>query len=203
MIVDESLEMIKDELLEMTEDESLHTIVDESLEMVDDESLDMIMDETLKLDELVRLIDVTIEQWLDLKYGDHTMKRGDDEEVITDDELSKPGDGNLIEETKIVEIFIIKTDIFQFKTHLCEAFKEFNYLVKIDVDVLTNDILGFTTYDEYKDSYEWCENLEDCELEDEALNNKAILEESMNVADEARNHYYTMINGRILSIQTT
>ncbi|GJX60799.1 hypothetical protein Tco_0292189 [Tanacetum coccineum] len=137
---------------------------------------------------LVRLIDVTVEQWLDLKYGDHTMvsnevkesviatwliqsykkqfeeymevkiqkevygfdvgmeydlsnvdfgewlaskfsnymtmdwytknmlwiywTRGDDEEVIKDDELSKLGDGNLIEETKIAEIFRIETDIF-------------------------------------------------------------------------------------------
>ncbi|GJY83281.1 hypothetical protein Tco_0496657 [Tanacetum coccineum] len=30
----------------------------------------------------------------------------------------------------------IKTDIFQFKTPLCEAFKEFNYLLKIDVDII-------------------------------------------------------------------
>ncbi|GJU96201.1 hypothetical protein Tco_1320957 [Tanacetum coccineum] len=51
----------------------------------------------------------------------------------------------------------IKTDIFQFKTPLCEAFKEFNYLLKIDVDVLTNDILGLKTYNDYKNAwiYEW------------------------------------------------
>ncbi|GKB99646.1 hypothetical protein Tco_0985783 [Tanacetum coccineum] len=182
---------------------------------------------------LLRLIDVTVEQWMDLKYGDHTMvsnevkesviatwlirtykmqleeymeikkqkevygleadmeydplsvdfsewlalkfsnhktmdwytknmlwiywTRGDDEVVITDDELSNPEDGNLIEETKIAEIFEIETDIFQFETPLCEAFKEFNYLLKIDVDVLTDDIPGFKTYDEYKDAwiYEW------------------------------------------------
>ncbi|GJT34945.1 hypothetical protein Tco_0925364 [Tanacetum coccineum] len=41
--------------------------------------------------------------------------------------------------------------MFHFETSLCEAFKEFNYLLKIDVDVLTNDILGFKTYDNYKD----------------------------------------------------
>ncbi|GKA18380.1 hypothetical protein Tco_0698295 [Tanacetum coccineum] len=154
---------------------------------------------------LVRLIDVTVEQWIDLKYGDHTMvsnevkesmiakwlirsykkqfdewlaikfsnymtmdwytknalwiywTRGDDEEVITDDELSNLGDGNLIEENEIAQIFMIDTDIFHFETPLCEAFKKFNYLVNIDVDVLTNDILGFKTYDEYKDAwiYEW------------------------------------------------
>nr|GEW58824.1 hypothetical protein [Tanacetum cinerariifolium] len=78
---------------------------------------------------------------------------GDDEEVITDNELSNHGYGNLIEETKIAEIFRIETDIFQFETSLCEAFKEFNYLLKIDVDVPTNDIPGFNTYDEYK--YAW------------------------------------------------
>ncbi|GJT11519.1 reverse transcriptase domain-containing protein [Tanacetum coccineum] len=40
---------------------------------------------------------------------------------------------------------------------LCEAFKEFNYLFKIDVDVLTKDIHGFKTYEEYKDEwiYQW------------------------------------------------
>ncbi|GJX35404.1 hypothetical protein Tco_0246961 [Tanacetum coccineum] len=114
---------------------------------------------------LVRLIDVTVEQWLDLKYGDHTkvsnevkenliatwlirsykkqfeeymeIKKqkeiyaldaiiGDHEEVIADDDLSNLRDGNLIEETEIVEIFRIETIIFKFETPLCEAFKEFN-----------------------------------------------------------------------------
>ncbi|GJU64817.1 hypothetical protein Tco_1246652 [Tanacetum coccineum] len=155
---------------------------------------------------LVRLIDVTVEQWLDLKYGDHTMvinekevygldadmeydpsnvdfgkwlaskfsnhdtmdwytknalwiywTRGDDDEVMTDDGLSNSRVRNFIEKNKIVEIFRIETDIFQFETPLCEAFKEFNYLLKIDVDVLTNDIPGFKNCDEYKDAwiYEW------------------------------------------------
>ncbi|GKF32583.1 hypothetical protein Tco_0102381 [Tanacetum coccineum] len=81
--------------------------------------------------------------------------RGDDEEVITDNELSNPGDRNFIEETRIAEIFRIETDIFQFETPLCEAFKEFNYLLKIDIDVLTNDIPRFKTYDEYKDADKW------------------------------------------------
>ncbi|GKA65374.1 hypothetical protein Tco_0765081 [Tanacetum coccineum] len=184
---------------------------------------------------LVRMIEVTVEQWLDLKYGDHTMvsnvvkesvittwlirsykkqfkeymeikkQKGDDEEVITNDELSNPGDGNLIKETKVAEIFRIETNIFQFETPLCEAFKEFNYLLKIDMDVLTNDISGFKTYNEYKDAWlsewnkdipwvpntviqigdmiyfesnEWYENLEDDELKGEALNSKAIFKGS-------------------------
>ncbi|GJV90389.1 putative reverse transcriptase domain-containing protein [Tanacetum coccineum] len=83
--------------------------------------------------------------------------REDDEEVITDDELSNLRDGTLIEEYDIAQIFRIDTDIFHFEMPLCEAFKEFNCLLKIDVDVLTNDIPGFKTYDEYKDAwiYEW------------------------------------------------
>nr|GEU74738.1 hypothetical protein [Tanacetum cinerariifolium] len=42
-----------------------------------------------------------------------------------------------------------------------EKFKEFNYQLKIDPDVLTSDIVGFKTYDEYKDDwiYEWNKNV--------------------------------------------
>nr|GEU52683.1 hypothetical protein [Tanacetum cinerariifolium] len=47
-----------------------------------------------------------------------TWRRGDDEDVIINDELSNPGDENLIKETKIAEIFRIKKDIFQFETPL-------------------------------------------------------------------------------------
>ncbi|GJT61173.1 hypothetical protein Tco_1004706 [Tanacetum coccineum] len=177
--------------------------------------------------KLVRLIDVIVEQWLDLKYSDHTMvsnevkesviatwliqsykkqfnehmkikkqkevygldagmeydpsnvnfgewlaskfsnymmmdwytknalwiywTRGDDEEVITDDKLSNLGDGKFVE-NEIAQIFRLDTDIFYFETPLCEAFNKINYLRKIDVDVLTNDIPGFKTYDEYKDA---------------------------------------------------
>ncbi|GJY08148.1 hypothetical protein Tco_0375202 [Tanacetum coccineum] len=43
------------------------------------------------------------------------------------------------------------------QTPLCKAFKEFNYLLQIDVDVLTGDIPGFKVYEDYKDTwiYEW------------------------------------------------
>ncbi|GKE96323.1 hypothetical protein Tco_1581178, partial [Tanacetum coccineum] len=81
----------------------------------------------------------------------------DDEEVITDNEISNLGDDNLIEENEISQIFRIDTNIFCFKTPLCEAFKEFNYLFQIDVDMLTKDIPGFKTYEEYNDTWihEW------------------------------------------------
>nr|GEV05607.1 hypothetical protein [Tanacetum cinerariifolium] len=100
-------------------------------------------------DESIGSITTWLESLLDSKFRNHkTMdqytknalwdysRRGDEEEVITDNELSNPGDDNLIEENEIAQIFTIDTDIFRFETPLCEAFKELNYLSQIDVDVL-------------------------------------------------------------------
>ncbi|GJZ27511.1 hypothetical protein Tco_0571764 [Tanacetum coccineum] len=55
------------------------------------------------------------------------------------------------DEQEIGEIFRIETNLFDYETPLCEKFREFNYLLRIDPDVLTIDIEGFKTYDEYKD----------------------------------------------------
>nr|GEU30348.1 hypothetical protein [Tanacetum cinerariifolium] len=65
------------------------------------------------------------------------------------------------DEQEIGEIFRIETNLFDYETPLCEKFKEFNYLLKIDPDVFTNDIVGFKTYGEYKDDwiYEWNKNV--------------------------------------------
>ncbi|GKE95523.1 hypothetical protein Tco_1580378, partial [Tanacetum coccineum] len=40
---------------------------------------------------------------------------------------------------------------------MCKAFNEFNYLLQIDPDLLTKDIKGFKTYEDYKNDwiYEW------------------------------------------------
>ncbi|GJY11668.1 hypothetical protein Tco_0380977 [Tanacetum coccineum] len=78
-------------------------------------------------------------------------RREGDEEVITDNELSNTKDNDLIEEYEIAQIFRIDTDVFRFETPLCQAFKEFNYLSQVDVDVLTKDIPRLKTYEEYKD----------------------------------------------------
>ncbi|GJZ40184.1 hypothetical protein Tco_0586747 [Tanacetum coccineum] len=60
-------------------------------------------------------------------------------------------------EQEIGEIFRIETNLFDYETPLCEKLKKFNYLLKIDLDVLTKDTEGFKTYEEYKDDwiYEW------------------------------------------------
>ncbi|GJX35905.1 hypothetical protein Tco_0247462, partial [Tanacetum coccineum] len=113
---------------------------------------------------------VEFPKWLASKFNNHkTMdwytkntlwlywKRGDDEEVLTYDEFSDLEEENLREDIEIAEIFRIETDIFDFEAPLCKEFKEFNHLLQIDIDVLTGDLPGFKTYEDYKNAwiYEW------------------------------------------------
>ncbi|GJS09717.1 hypothetical protein Tco_0366513 [Tanacetum coccineum] len=115
---------------------------------------------------------IEFESWLASKFRNHkTMdrytknalwdywRRGDDEEVITDNGLSNPRDDNLIEENEIAQIFRIDTDIF--RLFICDG----------------NSI-------RYED-YEWYDTIDDGELKEEALINKWILEESMKVMEES------------------
>ncbi|GJW14652.1 hypothetical protein Tco_0018785 [Tanacetum coccineum] len=172
---------------------------------------------------------IAFTEWLGSKFFnyktiDHyTMKalwiywiRGDDKVELTNEEFSN-------NEDEIGEVFRIDTNIFDYETPICSAFNKFNYLLKVDPDLLTKDIIGIKTYDDYKDEwiyewnkdvpwvnekpwidtgldeygycnggnltgtfiiknqlhyqdYEWYEALEDSELKDEALRNKAIME---------------------------
>ncbi|GJW68180.1 hypothetical protein Tco_0122604 [Tanacetum coccineum] len=111
------------------------------------------------------LFDVKFAEWLasknfNYKTMDHyIMKalwiywaRGDDEVELTDEESFDSED-----EDEVANFFRIETNVFDFKTPLYRAFKEFNYLLQIDLDVLTKDIDGFKTYEDYKDDwiYEW------------------------------------------------
>ncbi|GJW46361.1 retrovirus-related pol polyprotein from transposon TNT 1-94 [Tanacetum coccineum] len=113
--------------------------------------------------------DVEFAEWLASKFYNHmTMdrytknalwiywKRGDNEVELIDEEFSDPDDDNLIDKDEVAEIFRLKTNIFDFETPICMAFNKFNYLINIDTDLLTNDILGFKTYNEFKN--EWRTN---------------------------------------------
>ncbi|GJY02179.1 hypothetical protein Tco_0360331 [Tanacetum coccineum] len=44
----------------------------------------------------------------------------------------------------VAEVFRIDTNIFDYETPLCLAFNEFNYLLKVDLDILTKDIMRAT-----------------------------------------------------------
>ncbi|GJU95866.1 putative reverse transcriptase domain-containing protein [Tanacetum coccineum] len=130
------------------------------------------------------------------------LQRGDDEVELTDEESSD-------DEDEIAEVFRFNTNIFDYETPICSAFNEFNYLLKVDPDLLTKDITGFKTYDDYKNDwiyewnkdvpwvdekpwtdtrvwtepkpdYEWYEALDDCEHKEEALRNKAIMDGVIN-----------------------
>nr|GEV50622.1 retrotransposon Gag domain, retroviral aspartyl protease [Tanacetum cinerariifolium] len=88
-------------------------------------------------------------------------KLGSDEIEPTNDETFDLEETDHDDEQEIGEIFRIETNLFDYETPMCEKFKEFNYLLKIDTDVLTKDIDGFKTYDKCKDGwiYEWNENV--------------------------------------------
>ncbi|GJZ70185.1 hypothetical protein Tco_0633735 [Tanacetum coccineum] len=81
----------------------------------------------------------------DTRY-DPSDIRGDNEVELTDEEFSD-------NEDEVAEVFRIDTNIFNFETPMCKTFKEFNYLLQIDQDLLTKDIEGFKTYEEYKDDW--------------------------------------------------
>ncbi|GJZ12587.1 hypothetical protein Tco_0547817 [Tanacetum coccineum] len=155
-----------------------------------------------------------------------SLAGGGDEIEVSDDESSDLEEyWSNKDETTV--IFKIETNVFYYETPLCLAFNKFNYLLKVDPDLLTKDIMRFKIYEDYKDDwiYEWNENvpwvydkpwldngiwkepkpdgyynggtflgayrignslhyqdlewyeaLEDSELKDEALRNKAIME---------------------------
>ncbi|GJS58763.1 hypothetical protein Tco_0653547 [Tanacetum coccineum] len=115
--------------------------------------------------------------------------RGDDEVELTDDESSDNDD-------EIAKVFRIDTNIFDYETPLCSTFNEFNYLLKVDPDLLTKDIMGFNTYEDYKDDriYGWNKDVPWVDAKpwtdagDEALRNKAIIEGSIK-EDDDESHY--------------
>ncbi|GKC84854.1 hypothetical protein Tco_1140571 [Tanacetum coccineum] len=79
--------------------------------------------------------DVAFTEWLGLK--------GDDEVELTHEESSDDKD-------EVAEVFKIDTNLFNFETPMCKAFKFFNYLLQINPDLLTKDIEGFKTYEDYR-----------------------------------------------------
>ncbi|GKD37451.1 hypothetical protein Tco_1257658 [Tanacetum coccineum] len=96
----------------------------------------------------------------DVDFADWIASKGD-EEVLTDKELSDLEETYVNEEDEIAKIFRIENKIFDFETPLCKTFNEFNYILKIDTDLLTHDIPRFNTYEEYKNAWihEWNEDV--------------------------------------------
>ncbi|GJX73353.1 hypothetical protein Tco_0311948 [Tanacetum coccineum] len=104
-------------------------------------------------------------------------KMGSDEIEPTDDESSNFEETNHDDEQEIGENFRIETNMFDYETPLCKKFKEFNYLLKIDPDILTKDIEGFklmknTRMTGFMNGIKTYLG----ELKEQALRNKAIME---------------------------
>ncbi|GJZ75356.1 hypothetical protein Tco_0639821 [Tanacetum coccineum] len=121
---------------------------------VDDDSEDKVDD-----DMGYEPSDVAFIEWLKSKFfnyktmDQYTMKalwiywiRGDDEFELTDEE-------SFDNEDEIAEVLRINTNIFGYETPICSAFNEFNYLLKVDPNLLTKDIMGFKTFEDYKDDW--------------------------------------------------
>ncbi|GKA84741.1 retrovirus-related pol polyprotein from transposon TNT 1-94, partial [Tanacetum coccineum] len=128
-------------------------------------------------------------------------KIGGDEIEVSDDESSDLEE-YWSDKEETAKNFKIKTDVFYYETPLCLAFNEFNYILKVDLDLLTKDIMGWREdgycngsnlpgayhigNSLYYQDFQWYETLEDSELKDEALRNKAIMEGLIN-DDESGN----------------
>ncbi|GJS76868.1 hypothetical protein Tco_0726749 [Tanacetum coccineum] len=90
------------------------------------------------------------DNWIDPDYLFHITEwlgsKGDDEVELSNEEFSD-------NENEIVEVFRIDTNIFDYEIPIRSALNEFNYLLKVDLDLLIKDIMGFKTYDDYKDDW--------------------------------------------------
>ncbi|GJU71530.1 hypothetical protein Tco_1262935 [Tanacetum coccineum] len=92
-------------------------------------------------------------------FWDYWKMGGD--EIEKSDNESSDLEECCSDKEETTEIFKIETDVFNYETPLCLAFNEFNYLLKVDPDLLTKYIMGFKTYADYKDGwiYEWNKNV--------------------------------------------
>nr|GEV18175.1 hypothetical protein [Tanacetum cinerariifolium] len=76
------------------------------------------------------------------KFIQKFYQLSDDHEEIEIDEDDNPDD--------IAKIFMIKDNLFDYETPMCKAFNEFNYLLKINTDLLTFKIQEIKTYEKYE-----------------------------------------------------
>ncbi|GJR84112.1 hypothetical protein Tco_0154897 [Tanacetum coccineum] len=135
-------------------------------------------------------------EWLALMFYNHLdmdwytknalwvyWMRGDNEVILTEDEGSIRENMDTDDKPELDEIFGIDTDLFDYETPLWTKFNEFNHLLKIDPDLLTNDIAGERSFLKNTKNYwlydhDWYDNLVDGELKTEALRQKVVYEKS-------------------------
>ncbi|GJZ57771.1 hypothetical protein Tco_0613265, partial [Tanacetum coccineum] len=124
---------------------------DASLEVFNDE-----VSRLSKMDDDLFTYEVEVANILcDSKMDNDSEQEADDDMGYDPSDLTDEQSSD--DEDDIAKVFRIDTNIFDYETPLCSAFKEFNYLLEVDPDLLTKDIIGFKTYEDYKDDwiYEW------------------------------------------------
>nr|GEV34673.1 reverse transcriptase domain-containing protein [Tanacetum cinerariifolium] len=175
-------------------------------------------------DRLVKLNDITLEEWLDLKFGYHKKvdkeimervlaskfnnhmpmdwytknalwlywKRGDDEEVLTCNELSDLEEENLREDTEITKIFRIET-IYSTLIHLYA--NNSRSLIIFSKLMLTGNLPGMIRVGNmtYFQNYKWYKGLEDGDLKDEALKKKLSWMDHGNIRIEKERIFFSWL----------
>ncbi|GJV81902.1 hypothetical protein Tco_1517772 [Tanacetum coccineum] len=148
--------------------------------------------------------DVAFIEWLRSKIfnyktmDQYTMKALWIYWIREDDEVELTGEESSNDEDEVAEVFGIDTNIFDYETPICSAFNEFNYLLKdvpwvdekpwTDTGVRTEPkLVKHVSLSTIKlgvrngqRDYEWYDALDDCELKEEALRNKAIMDGVIN-----------------------
>ncbi|GKE59425.1 hypothetical protein Tco_1498610 [Tanacetum coccineum] len=105
----------------------------------------------------------TFEKWLASKFANHMIMdpftkkvlwdfwiKSNDQERVADEEFSDAKEANNDDEQETAKIFRIETNLFDYKTPLCTEFKEFNFLLKVDMELFTHDIEITKTYEDYE-----------------------------------------------------
>ncbi|GKC01162.1 hypothetical protein Tco_0987298 [Tanacetum coccineum] len=107
----------------------------------------------------------SVTTWEDLveKFVQKFYQLTDHNEEIEAEEDDDPND--------ITDIFKIEGNLFDYETPFCKAFKDFNYLLKINTD-----LVGSMTY--FQD-HKWYDELADGKLKEETLMHKAKVEEPL------------------------
>ncbi|GKD03449.1 hypothetical protein Tco_1178423 [Tanacetum coccineum] len=130
--------------------------------------------------------------------------RGDDEVILSDEEVSDLKEKNNNDEHEITEIFRIETNLFDYKTSLCTEFKDFNYLLKVDAELFTYDIERTKTYEDYEselnneDDEPWSE---DAAPNGKASNNNDVQEKEEEHKERCNFFYYTAHDALVCKIR--
>ncbi|GJW32975.1 hypothetical protein Tco_0053007 [Tanacetum coccineum] len=80
-------------------------------------------------------------------------KKNDNHEGVINNGFYDLEEANNHDEQEIGEIFITETNLFNYETPLYTKFNEYNYLLKIDLELFTYDVERTETYTDYMNKF--------------------------------------------------